>query len=57
MVRDSFLEKSDGPFRTPKTFTEFKNIYLNFVYNKRTNYNLVMLKNVKYKCVKSEAIH
>jgi hypothetical protein len=34
-----------------------KNIYSNFVYNKRTSYNLATLKNVKYKCVKSEVIH
>jgi hypothetical protein len=57
MARDNFFEKSDGPFWTPKTFAKFKNIYSNFVYNKRTNYNVAMLKNVEYKCVKSEVIH
>jgi hypothetical protein len=57
IARANFLEKSDGPFRTPKTFVELKNIYPNFVYNKGTNYNLATLKNVKYKCVKSEVIH
>jgi hypothetical protein len=57
MARNSFFDNSDGPSKTPKTFVKFKNIYLNFVYNKRTNYNLAMLKNAKYKCVKSEAIH
>jgi hypothetical protein len=38
-------------------FAKFKNIYSNFVYNKRTNYNLATFKNVEYKCVKSEVIH
>jgi hypothetical protein len=57
MARAKFLEKSDRPFKTPKTFVELKNIYLIFVYNKGTNYNLATLKNVKYKCVKSEVIH
>jgi hypothetical protein len=57
MARDSFLKKSDGPSRTPKTFAKLKNIYVNFAYNKGTNYNLAMLKNVEYKCVKSEAIY
>jgi hypothetical protein len=57
MARDNFLKKSDGPSRTPKAFAKLKNIYPNYVYNKRTNYNLVMLKNVEYKCVKSEAMH
>jgi len=57
MARDNFFKKSDGPFRTPKTFIKLKNIYLNFVYNKGTNYNLATLKNVKYKCVKNEVIH
>jgi len=46
MARDSFLEKSDGPSRTPKTFVELKNIYLNFVYNKIYIYKIVTLKNV-----------
>jgi hypothetical protein len=40
-----------------KTFAKFKNIYPNFVYNKRTNYNLATFKNVEYKCVKSEVVH
>jgi hypothetical protein len=57
MARDSFLKKSDGPSKTPKTFAEFKNIYVNFVYNKITNYNLATLKNVEYKYVKSEVIY
>ncbi len=47
-------QKSDGIFKTPKTFTELKNNYLNFVQNKETNYNLATLKNIEYKCVKSE---
>jgi hypothetical protein len=57
MARDSLLEKNDGPSRTPKTFVEFKNIYLIFVYNKRIDYNLAKFKNVEYNCVKSEVIH
>ncbi len=57
MARDSFLEKSDGPSKTPKTFVELKNIYPNFVYNKGTYYNLVTFKNVEYNYVKNEAIH
>jgi hypothetical protein len=57
MERDNFLEKSDGPSKTPKTFVEFKNIYPTSIYNKGTNYNLVTFKNVEYKCVKNEAIH
>jgi len=35
MARDNFLEKCDGPSRTPKTFVELKNIYLNSAYNKK----------------------
>jgi hypothetical protein len=57
MARDNFLEKNDGPSRTPKTFVELKNIYPNSIYNKGTNYNLAMFQNVEYKCVKNEAIH
>ncbi len=57
MARDGLLEKSDGPSKTLKTFAKFKIIYPNFVYNKGTNYNLATLKNVEYKCVKSEVIH
>jgi len=57
MARDNFLENNDGPPKTLKTFAKFKTIYPNFVYNKGINYNLVTLKNVKYKCVKSEVIH
>jgi hypothetical protein len=52
MARDNFFEKSDGPFRTPKTFVELKNVHPNFVYNKRTNYNLATLKNVNVSRVK-----
>jgi hypothetical protein len=57
MARNNFLEKSDGPSKTPKTFVELKNIYPNSIYNIKTNYNLATFKNVKYKCVKNEAIH
>jgi len=57
MARDNFLEKNDGPFRTPKTFARLKKNYSNFVYNKRTNYNIATRKNVEYKCFKSEVIH
>jgi len=57
MARNNFLKKSDGPSRTPKMFAKLKNIYLNHIYNKGINYNLSTLKNVEYKCVKSEAIH
>lgn len=41
-------KKSDGPFKTPKTFTKLKNIYSNFVQNQKTP------KNIEYKCIKSE---
>jgi hypothetical protein len=57
MARDSFLKKSDGPSKTPKTFVELKNIYPNFVYNKGKYYNLASFKNVEYNCAKSEANH
>jgi hypothetical protein len=57
MARNNFLEKSDGPSKTPKTFVELKNIYPNSIYNIKTNYNLATFKNVKYKCVKNEVIH
>ncbi len=57
MARDNFLEKNNGPSRIPKTFAKLRNIYPNHVYNKGTNYNLVMFKNVEHKCVKNETIH
>jgi hypothetical protein len=57
MARNNFLKKSDGPSRTPKMFAKLKNIYPNHIYSKGINYNLSTLKNVEYKCVKTEAIH
>jgi hypothetical protein len=57
MARDNFLEKSDGPSKTLKTFVELKNIYPNSIYNKGTNYTLATFKNVEYKCVNNETIH
>jgi hypothetical protein len=35
MAKNNFLDKSDGPSKTPKTFVELKNIYLNSVYNNK----------------------